>query len=275
MDTKEKKWCVYIHRNKINNKSYIGITHLCPEERWGKDGSKYKEDQSVFHHAINKYGWDNFEHIIWADNLSVETAKQIEKVLIALFKTNCCRYKNPECGYNMTDGGDGSTGYKHSKEIKIKMSILAKERCTDEWKERISQSAKERYKNPENHPMHGTHRYGELNHFYGKHHTLETKEKLKNAKIGVWSGNKNPNYGKGKPVIQLTKNYAYVNEYISSIEAEKQTNIGSSRIRNVCNHKPHYNTAGGFIWMYKDEYEKLINKGDNLKWQENMGKPID
>mgnify|MGYP002313949657 FL=1 len=55
METKENKWCVYIHRNKINNKSYIGITSRKPEERWGNDGSQYsKGRQDAFRSAIKK-----------------------------------------------------------------------------------------------------------------------------------------------------------------------------------------------------------------------------
>ena len=111
MKIKEKTWCVYIHRNKINNKVYIGIAKEPASYRWnnghGYIGSAY------FYRAIKKYGWDNFEHIIWCNNLSHEDAKKWEIRLIAIFKTNCRRYRNPEYGYNMTDGGDGSSGRNH------------------------------------------------------------------------------------------------------------------------------------------------------------------
>ena len=116
--TEEKKWCVYIHTNKINNKAYIGITSRRLSERWGNNGRGYRKEQPIFHRAIKKYGWDNFEHVIWADELSEEEAKHIEVLLIALFKTNCKRYNRPSYGYNSTDGGEGWLGGHHSEETK-------------------------------------------------------------------------------------------------------------------------------------------------------------
>lgn len=115
---KDKIWCVYIHTNKINNKVYIGITSQIPEKRWGKNGNYYKKNQSVFYNAIHKYGWNNFEHIIFAEDLTKEEAINMEIKLIALYKSNCKRYKNPEYGYNMTDGGEGNLGLIHSEETK-------------------------------------------------------------------------------------------------------------------------------------------------------------
>lgn len=48
-----------MHKNKINNKVYIGQTHQTLKERWGKNGSGYRTSPH-FYHAIQKYGWDNF-----------------------------------------------------------------------------------------------------------------------------------------------------------------------------------------------------------------------
>lgn len=76
----EKKYTVYIHRNKLNNKCYIGITSKSPRVRWG-NGSRYcgkskngEYKQPKFAHAIQKYGWDNFEHNILFTNLTKEKA---------------------------------------------------------------------------------------------------------------------------------------------------------------------------------------------------------
>ena len=60
-------WSVYIHISP-SNKYYVGITSKTPEERW-RNGFGYYT-QSYFYNAIQKYGWDNFQHEIISENLS-------------------------------------------------------------------------------------------------------------------------------------------------------------------------------------------------------------
>lgn len=95
----EKPYVVYIHINKINGKKYIGITCQKPEYRWGQQGQGYRECP-VFWNAILKYGWDNFDHVIHADNLTKEEACKLEIELIAEMNSN-----NPLFGYNVAKGG--------------------------------------------------------------------------------------------------------------------------------------------------------------------------
>ena len=164
-DTKEeKKWCVYMHINKLNGKKYIGITSGSPKKRW-KNGRGYK-GQTVFWNAINKYTWDE----IVINNLTENEAKEKEVELIALYKTNCNKYNHPSYGYNMTDGGDST--YDISLETRKKMSEVAKARLAD----------------PKNHP------------WTGRHHTEETKEKIRKTLTGKMVGEKNPNFGNHKLV---------------------------------------------------------------------------
>lgn len=70
----EKKFCVYKHTNRINGKVYIGITSQKVQERWGSQGQKYK-GSTYFYHAIQKYGWDNFDHEILFTNLTQAEAE--------------------------------------------------------------------------------------------------------------------------------------------------------------------------------------------------------
>ena len=53
-----------------------------------------------------------------------------------------------------------------------------------------------------------------------------------------------------KPIIQLTKDYVLVNFFSSINEAERKTGISHTKICLVCQWKR--NTAGGFIWKYKN-----------------------
>lgn len=116
----EKKWCVYIHRNKTNNKVYIGQTsEENPYNRWGTSGHGYVKlnkngefAQPIIASAILKYpDWDEgWDHIIFEDNLTQDEANKIESLLIALYKSNCCKYQNPSYGYNTNDGGSNLSG---------------------------------------------------------------------------------------------------------------------------------------------------------------------
>ena len=80
--TEDRRWCVYIHTCKVNNKVYVGQTCKKPEHRWS-NGLGY-QTQKYFWRSIQRYGWDNFEHIIFADNLTKEEANKMESRLILL-----------------------------------------------------------------------------------------------------------------------------------------------------------------------------------------------
>lgn len=122
-----------MHVNTINNKRYIGITCQTPENRWRSDGSGYARS-SHFWNAIQKYGWDNFKHIIVLQNETFEYACSVEKCLIKHYKT-----KDPKYGYNLTDGGEGMCGWSPSDEWRRKQSENKKGiPLTEETKRKIS-----------------------------------------------------------------------------------------------------------------------------------------
>lgn len=92
-------------------KKYYGITSSKKAEiRWGKNGYRYKSSP-YFYNAIQKYGWDNFEHDVLFTDLTEDEAKDKEKYLIATYKTN-----EREFGYNTTSGGDGTVGVPFTRE---------------------------------------------------------------------------------------------------------------------------------------------------------------
>lgn len=87
-----------------SNKYYIGITSMKPVKKRFANGKGYSRN-IYFTRAINKYGWNNFQHIIYKENLSEKEAKELEISLIAKYKSN-----KREFGYNITSGGDGTSG---------------------------------------------------------------------------------------------------------------------------------------------------------------------
>ena len=106
-----KSYTVYMHISP-SNKKYIGITCQKPENRWN-DGKGYKT-QKYFTNAINKYGWENFQHIIIAKGLAEEEACWLEIELIREWDTT-----NQNNGYNLSLGGNNSSP---TEETRKKMS---------------------------------------------------------------------------------------------------------------------------------------------------------
>ena len=126
-------YCVYLHVNKIDGKKYVGQTCQIPEKRW-REGKGYKGCVHFFN-AIIKYGWDNFDHMIIADNLNHEEANYLETALITALKTTDSEY-----GYNMTSGGSNK---RLSEETKIKISKAAKgKKFSEETRRKLSESRK-------------------------------------------------------------------------------------------------------------------------------------
>ena len=122
-NTKDKNFYVYMHVNKINNKKYIGITSQeRVNDRWRSDGSGYKTQ--VFGKAIDKYGWENFDHIILFEGLSEQEAINKEIELIQKYNT-----RNPKNGYNISEGGDIGTYGHLNNNLSIKVYQYSIDGC--------------------------------------------------------------------------------------------------------------------------------------------------
>ena len=108
---------VYRITNTENNKSYVGITTRNIERRWYEHKYVPNSCGQLLSKAINKYGESAFviEHIASAIG-NVENLKELEKQLIEQ-----CGTMVPN-GYNLTAGGDGMFGFKHTEESKQAMS---------------------------------------------------------------------------------------------------------------------------------------------------------
>lgn len=136
-------YTLYVHISP-SNKYYIGVTCQNVYMRWGHNGlgyfAKRKKVQTPFYYAIQKYGWDNFQHIVLIENLSKEVALMCEQYLINKYHTT-----DRDFGYNITKGGEGVCGYRHSVETKEKLRKLNKGRqLSEEHKQKISDALKGR-----------------------------------------------------------------------------------------------------------------------------------
>lgn len=172
-------YCVYVHVVP-NGKLYIGITGLKLEERWNH-GRGYSACP-LFRKAIEKYGWDEIQHIVLIENVTQEVAGICERALIEKYRTN-----EPEYGYNLSGGGErGNFGYKFTDEQRRRMSETAKGRkLSEETKKKIGRAnsiaLKGRTLSPEMRKKISEHN---AKPFLGKHHTEEAKRKNALAHMG-------------------------------------------------------------------------------------------
>ena len=156
---------IYLLTCTVNGKKYVGQTR----QKLGRRITEHKRDSSInrpgVDHAIFVHGWEKFTVEV-LEICPVDKLNEREMFWIRELNT-----KAPN-GYNLTDGGDGCTGYKHTAESRSKMSA--------------------------NHADVS----GEKNPQYGKHPSEETKAKISANHADV-SGEKNPNYG--KPISEEQK----------------------------------------------------------------------
>lgn len=139
MKNKENKnYTLYVHIFP-NGKRYVGITCQDVLTRWDNGWGYIRAITTPMARAVKKYGWKNIKHEILFSNLSEKEAKEKEICYITqVFHSN-----NPKYGYNLTSGGDGLAGWKHSKETRQKMSKAAKGRTfSKEHIENLSKSHK-------------------------------------------------------------------------------------------------------------------------------------
>lgn len=105
---------IYCAFNKINSKRYIGQTIHSLEKRRRHHYSKYS-NCVYFSKALQKYEKDDWVWtIIDTANDQIELDEK-EKYWIKYYNSN-----KSECGYNLTEGGQGSQGVKFSEEHKKK-----------------------------------------------------------------------------------------------------------------------------------------------------------
>lgn len=235
-ELKSRKWCVYMHTNKLNGKRYIGITSQNPIRRWGTKGTKYKKNKH-FWAAIQKYGWNNFKHEIILYDEIYEYACAVEKCLIRHYKSNLSKY-----GYNQSIGGDkASLGKKLSDETKRKLSEANKGKVMpQEVRDKISQTEK------------------------GRVFPDDVKKKIsKGLKGRVLSDESRKKMSDAKKGKGTTEVYCVeLNMTFNSLKnAQKYTNVCYQSISMCC--RDEIQSAGGYHWRYTQEAKRHTKKSNN------------
>jgi len=136
---------IYLITNKLNGKIYVG------KHSTNNLDDGYMGSGKIIKQSITKYGIENFtkEYLAFCD--TEENLNWLEKFYIK-------KYKAREVGYNITYGGDGVCGIKHSEESKHKISMAIKGRhLSYDAKKKLSEARK------------------------GIHFTIEHKQKLSEA----------------------------------------------------------------------------------------------
>lgn len=123
--------------------------------RQGADFNRYRNCTALWH-AIEKYGTDSIRQDILFEGLITDhEACELEKEYILKYETNANRFYSPKKGYNLTDGGEGLSGWHPDEE---RMKALREQ----------MRSFHERRR--------------------GTHHSEESRQKMRDVKLGVKRG---------------------------------------------------------------------------------------
>lgn len=154
-----------------NGKCYIGQTTKTLKHRIGQHLYNLNRENLAFHNAIKKYGEDG---LTWS---AIDTADDLEELnrkemfWIEFHKSYVHNeYSN---GYNLTRGGDGSMGFRHSKETCLKLrSDHLGTKASDETRLKMSVTRK-----------------GKTNGHLGTKASDETRAKMSATSRGESNGN--------------------------------------------------------------------------------------
>lgn len=246
-------WKIYKHTNKINGKCYIGQTcRKNPNERWN-NGKGY--NGTIFAKAIEKYGWDNFEHEIIEDGiLSEEKANEREMYWIEYY--NSYAGVSGGDGYNMTKGGDdradkGRPVYQIDIEtrkiIKEFPSALNAQRETGIAGVYVSAN-----RDAESCRQFIT--AGGYFWCFTDEWSEDWKPKKGRKNYLDKNGNKICDCG-DKQVCQIDKNGNLLDTYKTATAAAKEVGVVSGSISKCC--RKQRMTAAGFYWCFKKDLENF------------------
>jgi group I intron endonuclease len=168
---------IYKAKNNITNKCYIGQTiNSFHKRRYDHLLNAKNNSQYPFHCAIRKYGKENFTWEVLYECSTNEELNEKERYYILMYNTKVN-------GYNLTDGGEGNLGWNHSEKAKEKIrSARLGKIVSEETREKMCVAKRGRTLTIEHKKklsMVAKKKKGESAPFFGKHHTEETKKKMR------------------------------------------------------------------------------------------------
>ena len=262
MNNINKQYKIYAHINKINGKVYIGQTcYRNINQRW-RHGEGYKHSPH-FYNAIQKYGWENFEHIIlFEDICGYELADAIERELIQKYQSN-----NSEYGYNISSGGSYGRTLTDETKNKIRISKIGDKNPNYQkspsyiTRQRMTASHKGIKQSDE--WINKRKRVGEQNGMYGRTLSKESKELISKKTKG---GN-NPSAKR----CFLFSNIDDLKEYECLSYAYKTINMGTKYCRNHRLSGIYEKETGRIVFILTEvefaEFNKWLEENDKeLDW---------
>ena len=142
---------------------------------------------------------------------------------------------------NLTDGGDGNQNQHFSKESLERKASKLRGRPRDEiTKQKISESHK------------------------GKVLSDDTKQKVSEAIKLI----------QGRKIKQFDLEGNFIREWDSIVDAAQALNIDKANIGHCCRHTINHNSAGGYIWRYKDDTTPIIKFTSNSICVLNLNKEL-
>lgn len=269
-------------KNDIKNNVYNWVIYkiISPSQRVyiGKS-SRFKDrlrhyealrckDQPCLYNSFVKYGFKNHTiEIIDEFSSNTEYADGKEMFWIRSYMSQLHKYPEQN-GLNLTMGGEGIRGYKHTPEQNKRNSERKKAACIGEERERFIQTHYTKRGLP--HPRLGMKHSQEskqkmsvskkgISVNKGKVRTPEMKEKYRQSSMGKSLGRKYTGetleririggLSKQKPVLRYDLNNVFISEHSGMSQASRDTGIPISTIGHILNSRiPHPKT---FIFKYK------------------------
>jgi group I intron endonuclease len=116
-DYTDRAMIVYLIRNTINGKCYVGQTTQTLQRRLNTHKTKAKSGStSPLYCAIRKYGWDSFEVSVLTVVDNLEALNEAERKYVAEYRST-----DREFGYNLAEGGNSNSGWVMREETKLRI----------------------------------------------------------------------------------------------------------------------------------------------------------